>query len=240
MSEETPPARKRYHHGDLRAALLRAGRDELEASGIEGFSLRRVAKRAGVSHAAPAHHFGDTRGLLTALAAEGFRIFLDTQKARETRAAPDPESQLVAAGLGYLDFALANPRLFRLIFASERPQYDDPDLTRHGSEAFDHLVAQMTRLTGRDPATDPAAMVDVLAIWSLVHGLSDLTIANGARTFVAMVGGEDDDDRDAAVAAMLRRYLAGMRAESAADDADDAAAGGPDHAEGAGHRRHDN
>src|SRR5262252_290185 len=60
-----------YHHGNLRAALLEAAEAELEAQGIEAFSLRGVAKRAGVSHAAPAHHFGDANGLLTGLAAEG-------------------------------------------------------------------------------------------------------------------------------------------------------------------------
>ncbi|NRB03591.1 MAG: TetR family transcriptional regulator, partial [Rhodobacteraceae bacterium] len=65
-----------YHHGDLRAALIEAGLQELEATGTEAFSLRKVARRAGVSHAAPAHHFGDVTGLLTALAAEGFRRFV--------------------------------------------------------------------------------------------------------------------------------------------------------------------
>ena len=65
------PLQPQYHHGDLRAALLRAAEAELNEAGIEAFSLRRVAKRAGVSHAAPAHHFRDVRGLLTALSAEG-------------------------------------------------------------------------------------------------------------------------------------------------------------------------
>jgi AcrR family transcriptional regulator len=120
-----------YHHGDLRAALLRAAEEELTANGVEGFSLRAVAKRAGVSHAAPAHHFGDVRGLLTALCVEGFNRFLATQHAREAAAALDPRSQLVASGLGYVDFALANPALFRLMFSSNLPDHQRPDMIEH-------------------------------------------------------------------------------------------------------------
>ncbi len=113
-SSNARAARGAYHHGDLRAVLLEAGEAELAERGIEGFSLRGVAKRAGVSHAAPAHHFHDANGLLTALAAEGFRRFVDKQKARQQVAArPIALSQLVAAGMGYIDFAMAHPALFR-------------------------------------------------------------------------------------------------------------------------------
>ena len=107
-----------YHHGDLRAALLAAAEVELAEAGIEAFSLRQVARRAGVSHAAPTHHFGDGQGLLTALAAEGYRRLLATQAAHEARAAPDARAQLVAAGVGYVDFAMTSPALFRLLFGS--------------------------------------------------------------------------------------------------------------------------
>ena len=76
--------RSTYHHGDLRAALLRAGEEQLARSGVAGFSLREVASRVGVSHAAPAHHFGDAQGLLAALAAEGFRRFLAAMRHRQS------------------------------------------------------------------------------------------------------------------------------------------------------------
>lgn len=68
LKDAPPPPPRPYHHGDLRAALLHAAEEELAERGMEAFSLRSVAKRAGVSHAAPAHHFGDAQGLLTALA----------------------------------------------------------------------------------------------------------------------------------------------------------------------------
>ena len=110
-----------YHHGDLRQALLAAAERELEEKGIEGFSLRGVAKRAGVSHAAPLHHFKDTRALLTALAAQGFERFLAAQRARQAKAAADGLSQLVASGMGYIDFALTHRAIFRLMFSSTAP-----------------------------------------------------------------------------------------------------------------------
>lgn len=161
----TDPKRS-YHHGDLRAALLRAGEEELAQSGVESFSLRQVAKRAGVSHAAPAHHFTDARGLLTALAAEGFRRFLAAQSAREAEAGPDPKSQLLAAGLGYIDFATERPALFRLMFGSDRPDFTDPDLDIASTAAFFHLREQVAAAGGGE--------VDAASVWAMAHGLADL------------------------------------------------------------------
>jgi AcrR family transcriptional regulator len=97
--------RRPYHRGDLRAALLRAGEEVLAESGVEAFSLRHVAKRVGVSHSAPAHHFGDAAGLLIALAAEGFRRFLGSMQARQVDAGGAPIDLLVASGFGYIGFA---------------------------------------------------------------------------------------------------------------------------------------
>ena len=86
--KDTPQAGDTYHHGDLRAALIEAALAELEETGPEGFSLRKVARRAGVSPAAPARHFKDVTGLLTALAAEGYRRFRATHCAKHPRALP--------------------------------------------------------------------------------------------------------------------------------------------------------
>lgn len=179
-------AESSYHHGDLRRALLVAAEAELAASGIEGFSLRKVARRAGVSHAAPAHHFKDSRGLLTALAAEGYRRFVETQMQRQAEADPDPESQMVAAGLGYIDFARDNNALFRLIFASRRPNEDDPDYSRAGKAAYDHLVNGMEALTRRVAYSDSQALMDVSAAWAMAHGLADLLSSGRLKTIGAM------------------------------------------------------
>lgn len=184
---------RKYHHGDLRAALIAAAEAELAERGVEAFSLRQVAKRAGVSHAAPAHHFGDAGGLLTALAVEGFHRFLATQATREAAAAPDPRSQLVAAGLGYIDFALASPALFRLLFGSTRPDFATPDLAAASSAAYDHLHAQVTAAGG--------TLADIAAVWALAHGLADL-LAAGRLTSLQDLS---PPDRDAALAPLLAR-----------------------------------
>lgn len=187
---------KPYHHGDLRHALMQAAETELAEHGIEAFSLRQVAKRAGVSHAAPAHHFGDANGLLTALAAEGYRQFLATQAAREAAAAATPRAQLIAAGLGYVDFALNRPALFKLMFGSARPDYAKPDLFVAAEAAYRHLSEQVHAVGGQSE-------LDVFAVWSSAHGLADLLAAGRLRTLRAL----PDDARDAAIASIIGRAL---------------------------------
>ncbi len=171
-----------YHHGDLRAALLTAAEAELAEKGVEAFSLRSVAKRAGVSHAAPAHHFGDANGVLTALAALGFQEFLATQHAFEARAPKTPRDQLIAAGLGYVGFARARPALFRLMFGSERTNYANPALKAAADDAIVHLMTQV-KLVGGNLAQD------VTAVWATAHGLADLIIAGRIKVISEMEEG---------------------------------------------------
>jgi AcrR family transcriptional regulator len=187
---------KPYHHGDLRATLLAAAEAELTEKGVEGFSLRSVAKRAGVSHAAPSHHFGDTNGLLTALAAEGFTRFQDTLDAREVGAVDDRD-RAVRAGLGYLEFALARPALFRLIFSSARPDFASADLITAANRAYDHLVGVVTVLGGGE--------TDVIALWATSHGIADLSAGQKMRT----LQGKSREEREAMIRAVLLRCLPG-------------------------------
>jgi AcrR family transcriptional regulator len=201
----TSPAARRtdtYHHGDLRAVLLGAGEVELAERGIEGFSLRGVAKRAGVSHAAPAHHFRDVNSLLTALAAEGFRRFLDFQKARQKKAKGDPLSQLVAAGMGYIDFAMAHPALFRLMFSSDRPDHASLDLFAAARAAYRQLVEDVARLRAPAPGQEPPP-AEVMRTWAIAHGLADLMNSKRLKPLLGLRKGE----RDAALEDMLRRSL---------------------------------
>jgi AcrR family transcriptional regulator len=205
IDRSNDPSPRPYHHGALRAALLAAAEAELSEAGIERFSLRSVAKRAGVSHAAPAHHFGDTRGLLTALAAEGFERFLATQRAREAEAPPRQPDRLVAAGLGYIEFALAHPALYRLMFASERPDFAASPLVEAARAAYGHLIENVAEIRGADPTDDPAGMTDVTAAWAIVHGLADLLQA-GRLSFLCSLAAPE---REAAMAAIIRRVLPG-------------------------------
>ncbi len=172
-----------YHHGDLRRALLEAAEAELSENGFEGFSLRKVAKRAGVSHAAPAHHFQDVRGLLTALTTQGYERFVAAQQARQDGATDDPRDQLMAMGLGYIDFALANTALFRLMFSSERPNFEDPVLADAANAAFTKLADGIAEVVGQHPYQDNDAMEQAGALWAMAHGLSDL-VSSGRMGYV--------------------------------------------------------
>lgn len=197
-------ARKAYHHGDLRSALLTAAEAELGDKGVEGFTLRGCAKRAGVSHAAPAHHFRDANALLTALATEGFERFVASMRNRQAASDPTPGAQLEAAGLGYIDFAKANPALFRLMFSSNRPEQSDEALSTAASASFDLLVDAIHAVNGVDPRKDSAAMRDVAASWAIVHGLAELTLS-GRMPLLATSGDADEIYADIAARAVLRR-----------------------------------
>ena len=100
------PARRGYHHGDLRQALIAAAEQLVVERGVDGFTLREAARRAGVSPAAPAHHFKDMRGLLTAVAHLGFRDFADALEAADRRGGADPQSRLRAQGAAYVALSL--------------------------------------------------------------------------------------------------------------------------------------
>ena len=184
-----------YHHGDLRRALLDAAEAELEENGVERFSLRAVAKRAAVSHGAPAHHFASADDLLTALAARGYGTFIEMQDERERDAGDDPKARLAASGLGYIDFATKHPGLFRLMFASERTDKEDAALASAANAAFNKLTDHIETISGTDPHQDRLTMAHVLACWAIAHGLADLTIAErlGRASFLATMTREERD-----------------------------------------------
>ena len=130
--------RDTYHHGDLRRTLVSAAEELLAERGADGFSLREVARRAGVSPAAPAHHFGDSAGLLTAVATLGFEELAQSLLAGHKGAGSDPRARLVGQGVGYVRFALAYPGRFGLMFR-DGPRRDDPALAAAASRAFQVL-----------------------------------------------------------------------------------------------------
>lgn len=195
--QNAPGPAKPYHHGDLRSALLAAAEIELFDRGVEAFSLRQVAKRAGVSHAAPAHHFGDTGGLLTALAAEGYRAFQKTLDDRMAQAGDDPRARQMAAGLGYISFATIRPALFRLIFGSDRINFADPDLVAASSHAYSRLEQGVFAISA------DAGPVDVVAVWAMVHGLADLMVGHRLHGLQDL----PPDQRNAALRQILARSL---------------------------------
>lgn len=169
--------KKAYHHGDLRQAIIDAGEAELAESGLAGFSLRRVAARVGVSHAAPSHHFGDVSGLIEALTIRGFHRLLACMTARQGTAAPTPYEQLVASGLGYLQFAHTHPALFRLVFNLPKRPQPNPDVMVAAEAAFMHLARDVAALHGAAAMAHPGAREKVLACWTRAHGFAELMLA---------------------------------------------------------------
>ena len=173
------PAPRPYHHGDLRQAMLQAASQLIEEQGLENFTLRECARRAGVSHGAPAHHFGDVRGLLTALVTEGFEQLHATMLAHEAAAAPDAYAQLVANGQAYVAFAHAHRGRFQLMFRRDRVHADDPTLQQAGRATYgrlQHHIAAVLAAARAGPALQDAK---ALLAWTVVHGLSTLSLEDG-------------------------------------------------------------
>jgi AcrR family transcriptional regulator len=180
-----------YHHGSLRTALLEAAEAILERDGIGALTLRAAAREAGVSHAAPAHHFGDLTGLLSELAASGFNRLRETIEARSEAAGADLGARSIARGRGYVGFARSHPGLFRLMFRSERLNWSSEALAASGQAAF-ALLTQDDPLVETGPAPSAARNLGTaLTRWSLLHGLSSLLVDGRLGAMAAKVPGAD-------------------------------------------------
>jgi AcrR family transcriptional regulator len=167
-----------YHHGALREALLTAAERIIERDGLPALTLRAAAREAGVSHAAPAHHFGDLTGLLSELAALGFRRFREALVAaanRETGAG----KRLDAMGKAYVSFAKRYPGMFTLMFRSERLDATRPAL----SDAMDTAGTALAQAVGAQRgetivkgAPSLAQAAGIVRAWAVVHGLAVLLL----------------------------------------------------------------
>ena len=172
-SGETP-----YHHGALHDGLLQAAERVLERDGLAGLTLRAVAREAGVSHAAPTHHFGDLTGLLSELAAIGFRMFnVAMVAARDSETLPMMKA--LANAKAYVAYAQAHPGMYAVMFRSQRLDYSRPSL----HEAADASFAGLTRGVGesrQEQISEQSLSLDQAAAiaraWSLVHGFTTLLL----------------------------------------------------------------
>ncbi|WP_405854146.1 TetR/AcrR family transcriptional regulator [Streptomyces sp. NBC_00090] len=170
-------SRNTYHHGDLRQSVLAAALDVIAAEGPGALSLRDLARRAGVSHAAPAHHFKDRTGLLTAIAAEGYDLL-----AAALAGAPE----LRERGVRYVRFATDHPAHFQVMFQPELLRTDDPVLLAAKERASAELRAGVAGL--RDV---PDARTAGIAAWSLAHGFATLLLTGNVD---AALGGRDPEE----------------------------------------------
>lgn len=169
-----------YHHGDLRNTLIAEGLSLLEEEGLTKISLRAIAARAGVSHAAPKNHFPSLKHLYTAMAAEGYRRHVEFMRAGLPKRA-SRTTKLAAAMQGYVRFAREHPHLFSLMFSSDLCDLEDPELQAAGAESYG-VLREVSAGLDWDKANKPHA--DLRAetmIWSLVHGFALLS-NNGMLT----------------------------------------------------------
>jgi len=177
-----------YHHGNLRAEFLAAAAEAVARDGVAALNLRQVARQLGVTHAAPRHHFGDRRGLLTALATEGYRLL-----AERLSAAGD---DFLEAGVAYVRFSLDKPGHFAVMYRPDLVDPDDTDLQAARSETGSALVAATAahrRTSGRRTASvtnrsplEPLALLG----WAAAHGLSHLASIGALNRFVTGHGTE--------------------------------------------------
>lgn len=162
----------RYHHGDLREALLSSALAAIARDGLSSISLRQLAREAGVSHAAPAHHFQDRTGLFTALAARGFEL-LDQALRQAVANAPDnPKARLGASGKAYVLFAVENPAYFEVMFRPDLVHRDDPGLKSASSRAGALLREAIAAARGSKNRDD--IELEALRAWTHAHGLATL------------------------------------------------------------------
>lgn len=167
-----PPISPAYHHGDLPNVLRSSAVEVIADKGLNGFSLREVARRAGVSHAAPGYHFGDVRGLLTAVAIEGFETLRD-ELVSSGAGIDDPIERLKAIGHGYVRVATQYPAHCEVMFRDDVLAADDPTLASAGLAAYGVLESTVAAIADRYNAELPVQDVARLC-WSTMQGLVEL------------------------------------------------------------------
>lgn len=187
---DSPAAKRNYHHGDLRRALLDAAWRLVAEKGLAALTLREVARAAGVSHAAPYHHFPSRTALLDALAEEGFagldRAMAEAQagpaagdpaEVGQTPRPVDGADVMVRIGRAYVDFACTHPEQLQVMFRPRHLESEGPPppaLAEIGAQAYGHLAdgVRVCQAQGLAPAGDPNELA--LSAWSLVHGFASL------------------------------------------------------------------
>ena len=180
---------RRYHHGDLSRALVQAGRRILENEGPQALSLRAVAREAGVSPAAPYHHFKDKCDLLTAIAKEGW-MELGAAVAKARSQAPDPRVALTNIGVAYVCFARENPALYRTMYDSACDQAAMPDHAKEADSGWGHVRGALID-AGADPNNEHELEMATIGAWCAAHGVAEMVGFREFEPLKAAMGGEE-------------------------------------------------
>ncbi len=162
-----------HHHGNLRIALIEAGAELIRENGADALSIRKAAAIAGVSHAAPAHHFPTLKHLRTAVAAYGHDIFSHSMRTKmDAITDPDPHRKLLAAGQGYLEFALNNPALYDLMFGGSSKFPQDEEFLKASAKSLE-ILAEIAAPLRPGTAGDEG---NQLLVWSILHGFCGIVL----------------------------------------------------------------
>jgi AcrR family transcriptional regulator len=192
-----------YHHGDLRAGLVEAARALVETNGPERLSLSDACRAAGVSTAAPYRHFPDKDALLFAVAQEGMERQAGMMRDAASRHPLGSEAAIAAIGRAYVDFALREPGVFKLMFSLTRGHADEATLVAKGEATFGIVLAQIAARAGL-PSDHGQVVLTGFRLWTFVHGLSFLLLDDKLRKLDL----ERLVDIDAMIADSARRFLA--------------------------------
>lgn len=167
----------RYHHGNLHRALIDATLQLISEKGIKAFTIREVAKRAGVSHAAPYRHFKDKSDLLAAVAKDGFSLMIANTRARFEKYQDDPLARFQISGLAYIDFAIDYPSHYRVMFDSEENrEHGNTELLELSMTAFEFLFNSIAECQKKHIVKKGDTREFALSAWSIAHGYAMLYI----------------------------------------------------------------
>ena len=193
-----------YHHGHLREALVAGAQELIEEVGVESLTIRGLAERVGVSHAAPQYHFVDKASLLVAVATEGFRELSRALEDIETGS--DPVEAFVAMGRTYVNFAFASPQRYRLMFASDIPELKagNPEFCEASGAAFSLLTGAIARYQNEPDASAERVTAAAFFAWSSVHGAVMLQLDG---TFPRAFHIEDAEESAVDMAALMQGLL---------------------------------
>jgi AcrR family transcriptional regulator len=197
-----------YHHGALRDALLEAAERVLERDGVAGLTLRAVAREAGVSHAAPTHHFGDLTGLVSELAAIGFRQFHQAIAAASAASGSSLTDKGLARAKAYVAYARSHPGMYGLMFRTERLDMSRPSLHEAANVSF----AELTDAIGasrHEQISEQALTLDqgaaIARAWSLMHGFTTLLLDDRLSRILRRL--PEGSDAETLLEAMLKSAI---------------------------------
>jgi len=174
LGKATRPAKRAYHHGDLRAALMRAALALIAEHGVKGLALSDAARLAGVSVAAPYRHFKDKEALLAEIAAEGFVLFRDALAVASQKSQGDKVKALAEMGVAYVEFAIQHKSHFKVMWEGGIPKAEYPMVEQPAYQAF--LLLQQAAIDLLPRAKPDRQQALVSAAWSLVHGYATLML----------------------------------------------------------------